>query len=1338
MTLKPRWRQLWPKLQPRSSQVSLSQRLVLLLLTVGLTPLVVSQLVTLRAFLDQERHHLFSVVEQMASTKVDEAQSLLISKGIQLDQLVQEAQGEPERLRRDWRQRAGQLGFSDLLLVDRNSQRVIAAALHPQLVGLELDSERLRSSGLSQAVDKLSAWNQVSKAPLQPDTTLGGVAAWLAVPLQNGQGRSLVLVGRLAGTALQEMAFKRQQGLAHGVAVQLVTLRSEGQQPQLVPLASPSSTARPPALTTQTPSWLGGSSRNLRGDGGSAYVVTEAGEELLASWRRMPFSPVAVLVTMPQTEARRESQELASTILAILLVTAVLVALVGVVLGRRLVRPLRDLHQAVQDFDPDEASSLHPVAVKGRDEIASLASTINAMTSRIQERTANLRSTKEQLDTYIQTVQTTLLALDLHGCITLLNRSGRGQLGFADDDGEATWLGEDWIHGWVVEADRPLVRHWLLEAAAGQLPPSGQLDYAVQTRNRGERLFHWHLSLLESPDGEVTGLLSSGEDITDRQAQAAALEQARREAERANAAKSDFLSRMSHELRTPMNAIIGMTHLALRTDLDRRQRDYLQKISGAGQNLLGIINDILDFSKIEAGKLQLEQVDFQLDSILGDVANLVADRVFANGVELLFSVDEEVPSSLNGDPLRLTQVLLNLLSNAAKFTEHGEIILRVSLLEQQEQRLVLQFAVQDTGIGMTEEQTAQLFQMFTQAEASTTRRFGGTGLGMSICQRLLTLMGGSIRVDSRLGEGSCFTAVVPFGLGEGIPSRVVPTALNGLRVLAVDDNSLAREVMQGLLAPLPLRCDLVGSGLEALARVHTAAREGDPYGLLLLDWRLGPGLNGLAVAQQLRSEPQLPQPRIVMVTAFGFEDALQQASPGLLDATLCKPVRPSELVDTLANLFGVSGAATPIDGQRTGDHGRGAGTEAGYWRLQGLRVLVVEDNLINQQIVAELLQIVGVVVSMAANGVEALAWLEAHTDSTAIGSVPKEPKLPCDLILMDLNMPEMDGWDCARRIRSDPRWRDLPVLAMTAHAMQQERDRCLALGMQDHITKPIDPQHLYGRLQHWGGRRAAASADGGFAGAGHDDAGNGSTVLVPQGATGGLAERLPGFDVQRALKRVGGNVGLYRRLLGSLVHTQADADLRLAEALSKPDLHQAEHIVHTVKGVAANLGALALAEAASHLDRELKQGRAPAGLRQGFVDALHHTLAEISAVLVPSPQPQGQNQDGEEGGNRPANAPPPHARQPLSPSQVALLERLDALLALADGESLELVEQEQSTLAMVLGSTNLGALEMSLQGFDFSGARQLIAPFTKIETGPVQAPDTPHEPRPHRSCHGNG
>src|SRR3984893_3104403 len=561
---------------------------------------------------------------------------------------------------------------------------------------------------------------------------------------------------------------------------------------------------------------------------------------------------------------------------------------------------------------------------------------------------------------------------------------------------------------------------------------------------------------LRAPNGEIRdslttlmhmeyegrqGVLGWTVDVTELKKIQTALSEAKGAAEDATKIKAEFLANMSHEIRTPMNAVIGLAHLCLKTDLSAKQRDYVGKIHNAGTSLLSIINDILDFSKIEAGRLDIENVNFELDSVMNNISTMVAQKIQDKGLELLFHVSSDIPPALLGDPLRLGQVLINLLGNAVKFTERGEICLIGELLERTGNKVKLRFSVKDTGIGMTKEQANRLFQAFSQADTSTSRKYGGTGLGLAISKRLVELIGGSIWVVSEPGQGSTFSFTGWFGLSEAVPRRVVPTRLGSLKTLIVDDNAAAREVLEDLLTTVGGETEQVASGAEAIDAVKLAD-VGRPFDLVLLDWRM-PGLDGVETARRIRADGSLNRvPAIVIVTAFGREEVHAEAEEASVDGFLVKPVNRSTLVDMLVEIFAPEHRAAARDA-----------IKATAYDLNGLRVLLAEDNTINQQIAVELLEGVGVSIDVANNGREALSMLLADGGN-----------IRYNVVLMDLQMPEMDGYQATARIRAAPGLAELPIIAMTAHATAEERDRCLAAGMRGHITKPIDPELLYRTL----------------------------------------------------------------------------------------------------------------------------------------------------------------------------------------------------------------------------------------------------------------------------------
>ena len=441
---------------------------------------------------------------------------------------------------------------------------------------------------------------------------------------------------------------------------------------------------------------------------------------------------------------------------------------------------------------------------------------------------------------------------------------------------------------------------------------------------------------------------------------------AKERAEEATAMKSMFLANMSHEIRTPMNAVIGMAYLALKTPLTDKQRDYVNKIHNAGTSLLGVINDILDFSKIEAGRLDIEAVDFRLDDVIASVTSITAQKAQDKGLEFLAEVENSVPQNLVGDPLRLGQVIANLINNAIKFTEHGDVYLKAELLEQVGERARLRFSVKDTGIGMTPEQAARLFQPFSQADASTTRKHGGTGLGLTICRRLVELMGGEIWLESEPGVGSTFRFTVSVGVASGpARSRIVPEQLRAVSALVVDDNAAARDILVHALDGLCARVDAVSSGEEAIAAVkqHDSDR---PYDVIFMDWRM-PGMDGIQAARLIKEDPQLKtHPAVVLVTAFGREEVREEAERIQMDGFLLKPVTTSMLVDTLVTLFA---------GARQDRTALAPAVDRQADRLRGVRILLAEDNEINQQIAVELLEGVGATVEVANDGLEAVRKL---------------------------------------------------------------------------------------------------------------------------------------------------------------------------------------------------------------------------------------------------------------------------------------------------------------------------------------------------------------------------
>lgn len=755
------------------------------------------------------------------------------------------------------------------------------------------------------------------------------------------------------------------------------------------------------------------------------------------------------------------------------------------------------------------------------------------------------------------------------------------------------------------------------------------------------------------------------------QAAHAALAQRTVEAEAASRAKSEFVANMSHEIRTPLNAVLGLLQLMERTGLDARQRDYVHKAEGAARALLAILNDILDFSKVESGKLELDDTPFRLDELLRNLSVVLSSTLQHKAVEVLFQLDPAVPRALRGDGHRLQQVLLNLAGNAIKFTQRGEVVIELKLIDSTSDSVRIEFSVRDTGIGIAADRLAAIFEGFTQAESSTTRRFGGTGLGLAISRRLVRLMGSDLQVQSTPGQGSHFHFTVDFRRDAETSAfeRVVAAENDqhaALRVLIVDDNATAREVLAAMVTSFGWQAETATSGAEAIQRMEAATAAGHSFDILCVDWIM-PGMDGWETIQHIRARDAGHLPAILMITAHGRELIAERLGEETnpLDGFLIKPVTPSMLFDAVAQA--TRGASITVEGH----------TPANLpieQPLAGLRLLVVEDNPLNQQVARELLSHAGAEIEVASDGEQGIACV-------------RRASLPYDAILMDIQMPKMDGYTATRVLRQEMQIAT-PIIAMTANALPTDREACLAAGMSDHIGKPINARELIALVLRYCRPAPIAPA------------------AVPVSAAAPPAAQLPpqpeGFDFAAALARLSGNCALFASLARRFGKDCAALVEAAQIALQHGDRAAVAREMHTLKGLAATLGATALARQAAELEATFKAPRSTSNEAA--------TLAQLASGIAASDATFRAVADALD----PAQ---PVPSLPLNKQRLLeCLAELDALLLENNMRALDVfatLQREAGDAGDALADP-LNALDEALLRLDFAAARTTIAHLKEI------------------------
>ena len=874
---------------------------------------------------------------------------------------------------------------------------------------------------------------------------------------------------------------------------------------------------------------------------------------------------------------------------------------------------------------------------------------------------AELKETENWFRGIVESSPDGMLVVDAEGIIVLCNNRSESIFGY--ESGELLWQNVDRLVPVNIRHNHPQKRAKFMVEGYARTGDKIYLEGAVKGARKDGSIFPVEIGLSRLPNSKHKEFICvSVRDITLQKQTEEALFNAKQIAEEGAQLKSDFLANMSHEIRTPMNAIIGISHLIAKTPLTPKQNDYIKKIQGSSQHLLGIINDILDLSKIEAGKVIIEEIDFNIEKVFNNLLNLIAEKVRDKNLELIFDIDEKLPTHLKGDPLRLGQVLINYANNAVKFTEQGEIVICVKILEDTEDDLFLRFTVRDTGIGLSEEGKAKLFQSFQQADTSTSRKYGGSGLGLSISKQLATLMGGEVGVESELGKGSLFWFTARLKKTTKKARKLSPPKnIKGRRVLVVDDNKIACHVLESMLSNMGLSVEQAFSGQEALNLLNIASIKGEPFEVAFIDWFM-PDIDGLETAKAIQSMNLTITPHIVMITAHGREEVLKSMEVANLETILVKPVSASVLFDTTMRLLGEAPSEDDVHNkEELPDYHHFTDVMEALKTKRGASILVVEDNELNQEVAIGLLSSEGFHVDIANDGREAI-------DMIALEHY--------DIVLMDMQMPVMDGISATIEIRQNPKFQDLPIVAMTANAMAQDKEKCLAAGMNDHISKPISPEELFRTLIKWVE----------------------SPLLPLEAMQENIVEEqddnilvaIDGLDIELGLKRVLGKKSLYINMLRRYVSNQENVPDNLRDALNTGDYATAERIAHSSKSVNGNIGASHLQDMAGEIEKMLA-ANAPREAISVKIDSFENSQIPLITAIREAVHTQR------------------HIQQFDEEKAKVMLAQLNAFLLDDDSAALNCMDENIDLFNGLFGEALSMQIDHLVKQFEFEKALQLVA-----------------------------